>query len=81
MAEEPGRKHGMQSPYAKAAAYAGLALVTPISGYFFYRLGQWLDGKLGTEWLAIAGLLMGCAGGMYETFRQAVRIEGLDRKQ
>lgn len=71
----------MRSPYAKAAAYMGLALVTPVSGYICYRVGQWLDDKLATEWLAMVGLIAGCAAGMYETFRQALRIEGLDRKR
>lgn len=72
---------GMQNPYAKAAAYAGLAFVTPVSGYIGYRVGLWLGGQLGTGGLDVAGLLLGCAAGMYETFRQAVRIEGLDRKR
>jgi hypothetical protein len=72
---------GMRSPYAKAAAYAGLALVTPISGYLGYLGGTWLNGKLASTYLDMAGMLAGCGLGMYETFRQAVRIEGLDRKK
>ena len=72
---------GMQSPYAKAAAYAGLALVTPISGYIGYAVGGWLNGKLGTPYLDTLGMMLGCGLGMYETFRQAVKIEGLDRKK
>lgn len=72
---------GMQSPYAKAAAYAGLAFVTPISGYLCYLAGEWLNRKLATSYLDMAGMLVGCALGMYETFRQAVKIEGLDRKR
>jgi uncharacterized protein YqgC (DUF456 family) len=71
----------MQSPYGKAAAYAGLALVTPVSGYVCYLAGGWLNGKLGASYLDMAGMLVGCALGMYESFRQAMRIEGLDRKK
>ncbi|MGD0579026.1 MAG: AtpZ/AtpI family protein [Bryobacteraceae bacterium] len=66
------------TPYAKAAAYAGLALVTPISGWICYKIGQFLDQRSGTTWISLAGLLIGCASGMYETYRAALRIEGLD---
>ncbi len=79
--EEPQQERKGLSPYAKAGAYAGLAFVTPISGYVCYRIGDWLDQKYGTDYLYLAGLILGCAAGMYETFRQAVRIEGLDRRQ
>ncbi len=67
------------TPYAKAAAYAGLALVTPISGWICYKIGQMLDHSAGTGWVSLAGLLVGCAAGVYETYRAALRIEGMDR--
>jgi F0F1-type ATP synthase assembly protein I len=63
--------------YAKAAAYMGLALVTPISGWVCYRIGQFLDRQMGTSWAAVVGLMIGCAAGMYETYREGLRIEGL----
>ena len=66
------------SPYAKGAAYAGLALVAPISGWICYKIGQFLDRQWGTSWVAIAALVIGCAAGMYETYRQGLSIEGLD---
>lgn len=59
----------------------GLAMVTPISGWVCYKLGQWLMAKTGTPYLDLVGLLVGCAAGIYETFVQAVRIEGLDEKK
>jgi F0F1-type ATP synthase assembly protein I len=67
------------STYAKAAAYAGLALVTPASGWICYKLGQFLDKEWGTGYLYLVGLVAGCAAGMYETFRQAMKLEGLDK--
>ena len=70
-----------KSPYAKAGAYMGLVFVTPISGWVCYKIGQYLDVSYGTNWMNMAGLMLGCAAGMYETFRQAVRIEGLDKKK
>lgn len=63
---------------AKAGAYVGLAFVTPISGWVCWKLGEWLDRTWGTGYLYLVGLIVGCAAGMYETFRQAMRIEGLD---
>ena len=65
------------SPYAKGAAYAGLALVTPISGWICFKIGQMLDQRGGTTWISLVGLLIGCASGIYETYIAAVRIEGL----
>lgn len=67
--------------YAKAGAYMGLAFITPIAGYIGYLAGLWLAPKFGVPWLDIAGMMLGCASGMYETYRQALRIEGLDRKR
>lgn len=75
---EPPR--GMQG-YAKAGAYMGLALLTPIAGYMGYLAGGWLAVKTGIGWLDTAGLMLGCVAGMYETGRSAMRIEGLDRKK
>lgn len=65
---------------AKAGAYMGLILVTPISGWICWKAGEWLDARNGTGYFYLVGLIVGCAAGMYETYRQAVRIEGLDKK-
>lgn len=69
------------SGYAKGGIYMGLAFVTPISGYIGYLFGQWLAPKMGIPWLDTAGMMVGCGIGMYETFRQAMRVEGLDRRK
>lgn len=78
---EEGNKPAGMSSYAKAGAYMGLATITPISGYICYLGGGWLDQNMGWNWAATTGLLVGCVAGMYETFRQAVRIEGLDKRK
>ncbi len=74
--QTPPDKKGMTA-YAKGAAYTGLALVTPISGWLCYKAGQYLDARMSTSWAALAGLVIGCAAGMYETYREGLRIEGL----
>ena len=58
----------------------GLAMVTPASGFICFKIGQALDARAHTSWIAIVALLIGCAAGMYETFRQAMRIEGFDKR-
>jgi len=65
------------TPYAKAAAYMGLALVTPASGWVCYKAGQFIDREMHTEYAALVGLMIGCAVGLYETYREGLRIEGL----
>lgn len=63
------------SPWAKAGAYMGLAFVVPISGYIAY----WIGGKAGGRTGAMIGLLLGLAAGIYEVYRQAMRIEGFKK--
>ena len=40
-----------------------------------------LDQRGGTTWISMAGLLIGCAAGIYETYIAALRIEGLDKSK
>jgi|GEM_PF-2334013 len=56
----------------------GLAFITPASGWICYEIGKVVDRQMGTAWIALAALLVGCAAGMYETYREGLRIEGLD---
>lgn len=78
--QKPDGRRGMTG-YAKAGAYMGLAFITPIAGFIGYVVGRWLAPVVGVPWLDIAGMIVGCASGMYEVYRQALRIEGLDRKR
>jgi Sec-independent protein secretion pathway component TatC len=63
------------NPYNKAAAYAGLAFVVPVAMYVCYEIGVWADGKLGTHYFYVIGIMAGFAAGIYEMIRQANRIE------
>lgn len=90
MNDKPESRNGEQPPrqpgngmtgYGKAGAYMGLALLTPIAGYVGYLVGQWAARRFGVPWLDTAGMMLGCVAGLYETGRQAMRIEGLDRRK
>lgn len=61
--------------WAKAGAYTGLAFILPIAMLVCYYLGDWADHKLGTNFLYIIGIMVGFAAGLWETMRQADRIE------
>ena len=61
--------------WAKAGAYTGLAFILPIAMLVCYYLGEWADRKLGTKFLYLVGIVVGFAAGLWETMRQADRIE------
>ena len=61
--------------WAKAGAYTGLAFIMPVAMLGCYYLGAWADRKLGTRFLFVIGIMMGFAAGLWETMRQADRIE------
>jgi len=63
------------SPLAKGGAYMGLAFVPAIGGWLGYQVGLWADGRLGTKWLYLVGLLLGLVASFYEVLRMAERIE------
>jgi Putative F0F1-ATPase subunit Ca2+/Mg2+ transporter len=68
-------KREERNSWAKAGAYTGLAFIIPVAMLACYYLGQWADSKLGTNFLAIVGIMAGFGAGLWETLRQADRIE------
>jgi len=40
-----------------------------------YYVGHWLDGKLGTHWIAFVGFLLGCYAGFSALFRTAKQMQ------
>ncbi len=61
--------------WAKAGAYTGLAFIMPVAMLVCYYLGVWADSKLGTKFVYVIGIMVGFAAGLWETMRQADRIE------
>jgi hypothetical protein len=70
MKRKPGK-----SWQAKAGAYMGLVWVMPISMAALWWIGGKLDVQFGTSFLSYVGLGVGFVAGLYETVRQADRIE------
>lgn len=46
----------------RALRYADMALAIPFVAAAGYGIGYWLDGRLGTEWLRIALLILAIVG-------------------
>ena len=61
--------------WAKAGAYTGLAFILPVAMAACFWVGSWADGKLGTKFLAVVGMMCGFAAGLWETIRQADQIK------
>jgi F0F1-type ATP synthase assembly protein I len=53
-----------------AAAYAGVGLQFAATILIFVFAGQWLDRRLGTGWLTLAGAFVGMAAGVYSLYRK-----------
>jgi F0F1-type ATP synthase assembly protein I len=60
---------------ARAGAYMGLVWVLPVAMAVCWFAGDYADKRLGTTYWSMAGLIVGFAAGLYETLRQANRIE------
>jgi F0F1-type ATP synthase assembly protein I len=55
--------------------YGSVGLELLLSIAVGYYLGHWLDGKLGTRWIAIVGFLIGCYAGFRTLFRTAKQMQ------
>lgn len=62
---------GMRS-YGRYGAVGFELLASIAVGYY---LGHWIDGKLGTRWIALVGFLLGCYAGFSALFRAAKQMQ------
>lgn len=70
MADDPLRKPGSASSLGAAGRYAGLGLQFAISIVFFLFVGQWLDGRFGTDPLFLyLGVFVGAGAAFYSMYR------------
>jgi F0F1-type ATP synthase assembly protein I len=76
MAEEannPPKKYSTLKDYVKAEQMVQLGLAIPIGCVLGMLVGSWLDRRFHTGWIAIAGILVGAAGGFVQIFTIAAR--------
>lgn len=61
---------------ATVARYSEMAFTIPAGVVVGYFGGRWLDGRFGTHWMYIAGLLLGGAAGIFQVVRQLMQDPG-----
>jgi F0F1-type ATP synthase assembly protein I len=73
MADEPNEKRSFFKDYVKAESMVQLAVAIPAGCFIGWLLGSWLDRHFHQSWIAIAGILLGAAGGFIQMFVTASR--------
>ncbi len=77
---EPGNGDGsMASSLVKAESVLQLALAVPVGCCVGLAAGWWLDKKLHTHWIVIAGMLLGAAGGFVQIFTYVARMSASNK--
>jgi F0F1-type ATP synthase assembly protein I len=71
MADEPSGKGKGFRDYVRAESMVMLALALPAGCFIGWLLGSLLDRHFHTAWIAIAGIVLGAAGGFMQIFRAA----------
>ena len=64
---------GDENIWRQIGRYSHLGLVLPASTVVGLLIGAALDRWLGTKWITLAGLLLGCVAGFIELIRAIVR--------
>ena len=71
-----GAVPGRQDIWARAAFYAGLSVIIPVSALAGYGLGWYLDRRLhSAPILAFVGILAGSAAGIFDVIRIVIKRE------
>ena len=73
MTDEPDKKGSFLKGYVKAESMVQLAIAIPAGCLIGWLLGSWLDRHFHTTWIAIAGIVLGAAGGFIQIIATASR--------
>ena len=68
--DQEGGREGRFKFGGGAGSWAGVGFQFAATIVVFAFLGQWLDRKLGTGWLIVAGVLLGMTAGIYSMYRR-----------
>ena len=78
--KKPGDGDGsMTSSLVKAESVLQLAMAVPVGCCVGLAAGWWLDKKLHTHWIVIAGMLLGAAGGFVQIFTYVARMSASNK--
>ena len=69
----PAKKFSSMKDYIKAEQMVQLAIAIPAGCLIGWLLGSWLDRHFHTTWIAIAGIVLGAAGGFIQMITTALR--------
>ncbi len=69
----PARKDSLA---ALVARYSEMAFTIPAGVVVGYFIGRWIDGRLGTHWVYVAGLILGAAAGLIQVVRRLMEDPG-----
>jgi F0F1-type ATP synthase assembly protein I len=69
----PPPESGKKNPWVQVSNYAQLAIVFPAATVLGWLAGAALDRWLHTNWLYVAGLILGIVAGFVELIRTAMK--------
>lgn len=69
----PEKPKGEDNVWRQIGRYSHLGLVLPASTVVGLLIGAALDRWLGTRWITLVGLLVGCVAGFVELIRAILR--------
>jgi F0F1-type ATP synthase assembly protein I len=72
-----GSKPSEKKQWVEAEKLVQIGVMLPLALVIGYFVGAWLDGKFGTTWIKIVGILLGIAAG----FVQLIRLAGSEGKK
>jgi ATP synthase protein I len=73
MPDGPEQRPNLVKSYVKAESMIQLAIALPAGCLIGWLVGAWLDRRFQQDWIAIAGIVLGAAGGFVQIFRAASR--------
>jgi F0F1-type ATP synthase assembly protein I len=70
---DPEKGKGEENVWRQIGRYSHLGLVLPATTVVGLLIGAALDRWLGTKWITLTGLLVGCVAGFVELIRGVLR--------
>lgn len=70
----PEKRSGDENIWRQIGRYSHLGLVLPAATVVGLLIGAALDRWLGTKWITLVGLLLGCVAGFVELIRAILQV-------